>query len=162
MSNNKNIRWEALTLSLALPLVTGFAGSLVTTPNISSWYQTLTKPFFNPPNWLFGPVWTTLYLLMGLSAYLIFHKWQLKREAFCYYKLFVIQLFLNFFWSLFFFGLKQPGYALVVILVLLYYIICLIKSAWHLQVKPAAYLLYPYLAWVSFAALLNASIWYLN
>lgn len=158
----QKIRWEALIISISLALTAGFFGSLVTTPSIPTWYATLNKPFFNPPNWVFGPVWTLLYILMGLSAYFIFVQHKLSKRAFCYYKLYLAQIALNFFWSLSFFGLKNISFSIFVILVLLYFIVVLIKSAHDLKVKISAYLLYPYLAWVSFATILNISIYMLN
>lgn len=133
----------------------GIVGSLFTFQSVSGWYPTLTKPFFNPPSFVFGPVWITLYLLMGVSLYLIWGKKKTKL------KWFWVQLILNAFWSIAFFGLKSPILGLLVILLLEVSIILTIKSFSKAN-KTAAYLLYPYLFWVSFATILNLSIVALN
>jgi len=143
-----------LISSIAICQGAGILGSLVMVPAISGWYQTLVKPSFNPPNWLFGPVWTLLYFLMGISLYLI---WTRKGEL----KWFWAQLILNSLWSFLFFGLKSPGLALIEIVFLWLTILVTIKSFLKVY-RPAAYLLYPYLAWVSFASILNFSVWILN
>ncbi len=153
----KNI-W-LLGLSIGLCLGTGLLGSFFTFSAIPEWYQTLNKPFFSPPNWLFGPVWTVLYIFMGISLYLIWDsKGKGKSKAL---KIFWIQLFLNAIWSIIFFGMRNPGLALIDIVALWIAIILTIKSFYKIS-KPAAYLLIPYLLWVSFAAILNYSIWILN
>lgn len=136
----------------------GFLGSYFTISSIPVWYANLTKPFFSPPNWLFGPVWTILYALMGISIFLIYESKKNNREAL---KLFAIQLALNFIWTPMFFGIKDLSLAFVIIIAMWYYIFLSIKSFAKIN-KTASYLLYPYLAWVSFATLLNFSIWILN
>jgi len=156
------ILWEPLLFSVSIPLAVGFFGGLVTSSNIPTWYATLNKPFFNPPNWIFAPVWTALYIMMGLSMYFVYAKLKLKPKIHCWYKLYACQLTLNFIWSLVFFGLKLPGYALLVILVLWYCILQLINTSLRFKLKLSANLLYPYLAWVSFATLLNIAIVTLN
>jgi len=146
--------------SIVIVFFAGFIGSLATTPNIASWYSNLDKPFFTPPNWLFGPVWTLLYLLMAISLYLVLttRATHSKKHA---YTLFVAQLILNTLWSVVFFGLHQPWLAFVIILLLLFGIIFTMSS--FRTVRPmAAYLLVPYLLWVSFAACLNLAIAILN
>jgi translocator protein len=152
-------RLIALLISLALPFAAGLIGSLATGPAIDTWYATLTKPSFSPPNWIFGPVWTILYLLMGIALYRIISKvgnWQHGAV-----KLFLIHLALNAFWSIAFFGLNNPLLGLLVIVVLLVIIAIIIKQFYKLD-KLAAYLLIPYLAWVAFATMLNFAIWQLN
>jgi len=155
------IRWEILVLALSLPLIIGFAGSLVTTPNIPTWYASLNKPFFNPPNWLFAPVWTSLYLLMGLASYLVYHAHRFQARTRPFFRVYILQLLVNSLWSFTFFGLKSPVLALVVILYLWYLIFHSIRLAARLS-SFASHLLYPYLAWVSFATLLNLAIVALN
>lgn len=136
----------------------GILGSVFTINSIPTWYVTLNKPFFSPPNWLFGPVWTILYALIGISAFLIYESKKNNRKAL---KVFAIQMALNFIWTPMFFGLKDLSLAFVVIVAMWYYIFLTIKAFAKIN-KTASYLLYPYLAWVSFASLLNFSIWILN
>ncbi|WP_047247244.1 TspO/MBR family protein [Maribacter thermophilus] len=142
-------------------LIIGFLSSIVTQSSVNDWYLTLNKPNFNPPNWLFAPVWTMLYILMGISAGLVWakgfhHKWV---KTALYH--FGFQLLLNALWSIVFFGLKSPFWALLVILGLLTMLLLTIK--WFKVVsKLAALLLIPYLIWVCFATLLNYKIWELN
>ncbi len=141
----------------------GFIGAFFTTPAISSWFVTLNKPFFSPPNWVFGPVWTLLYLLMGISLYLIWKitdskKAKLKKEALL---VFFSQLILNILWSVVFFGAHSPILGLLVIIGLWLLIFRTIQLFSKLS-KLSAQLLYPYLVWVSFASILNLSIVLLN
>jgi tryptophan-rich sensory protein len=121
------------------------------------WYDALAKPSFNPPNWLFGPVWTVLYVLIAIVGWRI---WQRDRSAGAM-KLWWLQLVLNFLWSPVFFGLQQVGLALVIILALLAAIFAFMAVAWNLD-RLSVWLFAPYAAWVAFASLLNASIWTLN
>lgn len=139
----------------------GILGSAFTFSAIPNWYAYLNKPFFSPPNYLFGPVWTTLYALMGVSAYIIWQKASKNKKAKEAMNLFWIQLFLNFIWTPIFFGAKNLGLAFVVIVAMWIYIVKTIRAFSKLN-KTASYLLYPYLAWVSFASLLNFSVWILN
>ena len=148
-------KYLKLILSILFCLFVGFAGSLATTPSIPTWYATLNKPFFSPPNWLFGPVWTLLYIFMGISLYLIWSKPKKLKI------IFFTQLFLNFLWSLIFFGLHQPLLAFLEIIALWYFIFFYIRQA-LLVSRLAAYLFYPYLAWVSFASILNLAVALLN
>ena len=139
----------------------GSLSGLVTIGAIETWYTTLNKPWFNPPNWVFGPVWTVLYILMGTAAAMVWtngHDRLLRRRALWHY---AFQLALNLSWSLVFFGLRSPVGALVIITLLLFTIGLCIRSFRMIDVR-AAWLLYPYLAWVSFATVLNAAIVYLN
>lgn len=139
----------------------GIVGSFFTVSAIPTWYATLQKPWFAPPNWIFAPVWTILYILMGLSVYLIWiqglHKKRVKNAIFY----FLIQLTLNFIWSPIFFGLQSPLLALLVIIAMWSTIVLTISTFYPLS-KLAAYLLVPYVLWVSFASLLNAAIVVLN
>jgi len=137
----------------------GFIGSFATTPAIPGWYQSLNKPFFNPPNWLFAPVWTLLFILMGIAAWLVFTKGN-KQKAQAL-KLFFIQLLFNTLWSILFFGFKSPALAFGEIIIL-WILIYQTKKAFLKQDKLAGWLLLPYLAWVSFAFILNFSIVMLN
>lgn len=156
----KNIKPLQLTLSIMLCLSAGFIGSFFTMNSVDTWYGTLSKPFFNPPNWLFGPVWTVLYILMGIAAYIIYvsKKSQTRTRAL---QLFAIQLGLNTLWSIIFFGQQNISLALIEILLLLISIVGTLILFYKIN-KKSAYLLYPYIIWVSFATLLNASLLYLN
>lgn len=139
----------------------GFLSSVVTQSSVNDWYITLNKPSFNPPNWIFAPVWTALYLLMGISVGWVWakgfhHKWV---KTGLYH--FGFQLLLNGLWSIVFFGLREPFWALMVILTLIVVLALTIK--WFKVVsKLAALLLVPYFLWVCFAAFLNYKIWELN
>ena len=148
-------KYLKLLLSIAICESAGLIGSIFTFNSVGSWYLTLNKPFFNPPSWIFAPVWTTLYLLMGISLYLV---WGAKKISL---KWFWVQLALNALWSIIFFGLKNPTLALIEIILLWTSILLTIKSFWKVK-RGAAYLLFPYLLWVSFAAILNFSIVVLN
>ncbi len=136
----------------------GIAGSVFTARAIPTWYKKLTKPSFSPPNWLFGPVWTVLYLLMGIAGALL---WSVKGIHSPAMVLFIIQLALNALWTPLFFGAKKLGAAFAEIICMWLAILGTILSAWPLS-HTASYLLIPYLAWVSFASLLNFSLWKLN
>jgi len=156
----KNNYWY-LALSIILAQVAGLIGSLFTFSAIPTWYVTLNKPFFSPPNFVFGSVWTLLYTLMGISAYLIWRKVQFKKKARPFWQFYLAQLVLNSIWSILFFGLKSPGFALIEIIILWFLIYKTILSAKQID-SWARYLLYPYLAWVSFASVLNLAIVILN
>lgn len=139
----------------------GILGSIFTIPAITTWYQTLNKPIFSPPNFIFGPVWTILYALMGISIFLILEqKIKLKEKHNLIY-LFSLQLLLNFLWSVIFFYFNLPLLAFLDILFLWGSILLLIVKFWKFS-RLASILLIPYLLWVSFASLLNASIVILN
>jgi benzodiazapine receptor len=138
----------------------GLSGSIFAIPAIPTWYASLVKPTFNPPSFLFAPVWTTLYFLMGTSLYLLLQK-KLKKQENSLVILFAVQLSLNFLWSVIFFGMHLPLAALIEISLLWISIAVLIIDFWKFS-KPAAILLIPYIAWVSFAAFLNLSIVLLN
>lgn len=147
-------------VSILAPFAAGAIGSLATFPNIPTWYAALEKPIFSPPNWLFGPVWTLLYVFMGISLYLVWtHPTkQDKTKAFI---AFGAQLVLNALWSIVFFGLQSPIGGLAAIVGLLVAIVVTIYFFWRIS-KPASYLLVPYLLWVSFATVLNGAIIALN
>jgi len=145
---------------IVLPELVGLGAGAVTAKAISEWYSRLTKPTFTPPGFIFAPVWTVLYLLMGVSAYLIWQKRKqinIKPAALIY----ITQLTLNFAWSILFFGLKNPFFALVDIILLWLLIIFMFACFYRID-KKAGLLQLPYLLWVSFASMLNLSIWLLN
>jgi len=148
-----------LIVSLAIPQLAGAIGSLFTMDSISSWYTTLAKPEFTPPNYVFGPVWITLYFLMGISLYVVWTSDRLKSRTPLI--IFGVQMFLNSIWSIVFFGLESPPFGLLVIVTLWGTIALTILSFWKMS-KLAAYMLLPYIAWVSIATYLNYGIWVLN
>lgn len=150
-----------MIVSILIPQVIGGLGAFFTAPAIPSWYATLKKPFFQPPNWLFGPVWTILYLLMGVSFYLIWTKTEDQASFNQARNVFILQLALNFLWSALFFGLKSPGLALLEIIYLWLVILVNLVVFFRLS-RPAGLLFVPYLAWVSFASILNLSVFLLN
>jgi translocator protein len=139
----------------------GFLGIPFTISAIPTWYATLNKPFFAPPNWIFGPVWTLLYFLMGVAFYLIWKKDWKQRKVKTAGMFFLAQLGLNFLWTPVFFGLKMPLLGLIVIMAMWIFILITIKK-FYLLSKLASYLLVPYLLWVSFATMLNVAIVILN
>lgn len=157
-------RWSGLDVrlvaALAAPLAVGLLSGLATARGVSEWYPGLAKPPFNPPDWLFGPVWTVLYLMMGVAAWLVWRRADEARVG-APLALFTAQLLLNGLWSVLFFGLRSPGLAAAEI-ILLWIAIGLTIRAFRPVSVPAAVLLIPYWAWVSFAAVLNISIWMLN
>lgn len=149
-----------LLASLALPLGLGAIAGLFTAEAVPEWYETLNRPSFNPPNWLFGPVWTTLFLLMGISLFLIW-KQNAGKERNLAILVFMLQLLLNFGWSFIFFYFNIIGFALIEIILL--WISIVIMLVLFYKIKPiAAYINIPYLLWVTFAAILNASYYFLN
>ncbi|HVP78685.1 MAG TPA: TspO/MBR family protein [Thermodesulfobacteriota bacterium] len=149
-----------LVASILLCQMAGFFGSLFTTPAIPTWYATLKKPFYTPPNWIFSPVWISLFILMGIS---LFYVW--RRPDHPRFKkaliLFFVQLILNVLWSLAFFGLRLPLLGLLDIILLWIAVLLTIRHFSKIS-KLAGVLLIPYLSWVSFATLLNFSLWILN
>lgn len=154
---NKTLK---LILCLLIPMAIGSISGIATAAGIKSWYLTLNKPFFNPPNYLFGPVWTLLYLLMGISIYLILQtpKTDMRKKAII---IFCVQLGLNFIWSFLFFKFQRVGIAFIEILLIWASILTMILTFYNLN-KTAALLQIPYLLWVSFASILNGAIWWLN
>ncbi|MFC1787284.1 TspO/MBR family protein [Halobacteriota archaeon] len=155
----KNI--PKLVYSIVICQLAGIIGAFFTSPSISTWYAALEKPSFNPPNWLFSPVWITLFILMGISLYLIWSQGTKTKYFKIAITFFGIQLALNILWSIIFFGLKSPFFAFIEIVILWIAILATIFKFSKIS-KTAAYLLIPYLLWVSFAAVLNFSIWVIN
>ncbi len=139
----------------------GFLGTPFTISAIPTWYTTLNKPFFAPPNWIFGPVWLLLYFLMGVAFYLIWKQGWQKKKVKTAGLFFLAQLALNFVWSPIFFGLRATLLGLIVIVMMWVLIVMTMKKFRPLS-KLAFYLLVPYLLWVSFATMLNAAIVILN
>lgn len=150
-----------LAVSIGMSLSMGVIGAIFTSSSVNTWYANLNKPSFNPPNWLFGPAWTTLYVLMGVAFYLVWREGFQKKEVKVASALFVFQLILNAGWSFFFFGLRSPAYGLVEIVILWVAIIFTIFS-FSLVSRASALLMLPYILWVTFATLLNYSILALN
>ncbi|MEO5593109.1 MAG: TspO/MBR family protein [Chitinophagaceae bacterium] len=150
-----------LIISIVLTTGIGLLGGIFTAPEIQTWFLHLNKPLWNPPNWLFAPVWTSLYLLMGIAFYLIWKAKagiDTKRWAII---IFIAQFALNFMWSYIFFKEHQMGWAFVEIVVLWIAIFCTIIAFSRINTT-AAWLLVPYISWVSFAAILNYTIWQMN
>lgn len=145
--------------NIAIAEGTGFVAGLITSKSIDSWYSKLKKPVLNPPSWIFGPVWTTLYALMGISSYIIERKSKeaQKLPIFVY----SIQLALNFIWTVIFFGFRSPSFAFFELILLWCTILLTIILFWRLSFK-AGILLIPYILWVSFASVLNFVIWRKN
>jgi benzodiazapine receptor len=155
-------KFVKITIALVVCLAVGYSASLITRPSVETWYPTIEKPFFNPPNWIFMPVWTLLYIFMAVAAGLVWDTIKEQNEAVKKaLGFFIIQLTLNAIWSYLFFGLKNPMLALIEI-ALLWLMIYETYLKFTKINKTAGYLLIPYLAWVGFAAILNASIWWLN
>jgi tryptophan-rich sensory protein len=150
-----------LVIAVALCQLAGIIGSAFTFSAIPAWYAFLNKPAFSPPNWLFGPVWTMLYTLMGISLYLVWKTRFNKKFKNIALNIFYIQLILNSVWSILFFGLRNPVYAFIEIIMLWLTIAISIKTFYKIN-KTASYLLVPYLLWVSFASVLNFAIAILN
>jgi len=150
-----------LLVSVAICQAAGALGSVATGPSIATWYATLEKPWFTPPNWVFAPVWLTLFVLMGIAVFLVWHRGLSNRRIKVALALFAVQLILNVLWSVAFFGLKSPLAGLVVIVILwvaiLMTLLCFFKIS-----RSAGFLLLPYIVWVSIAAVLNTSILILN
>lgn len=151
-----------LLLSVAVPFLVGVFGTLFTTADtLNNWYAGLKKPPFNPPDWVFGPVWTTLYIMMGIAAFLVWRKGLENKLIRIALACFIVQLFLNAIWTPLFFGLHSPLLGLINIVLLLNAVIVTIYAFSKIS-RPAAILLVPYLLWVTFATILNLSIYFLN
>jgi benzodiazapine receptor len=150
-----------LLISVTIPLAVGGISGIASARGVRDWYSTLATPPFNPPSWVFAPVWTALYVAMGVAAFLVWQKGWSDETVRVALACFVVQLVLNGLWSVLFFGLQSPGWALVDIVLLWLSIALAVVLFW--RVLPAAgVIMLPYLAWVSFAAVLNGSIWVLN
>ena len=148
----------ALVIFLAVTFAAAGIGSLATTPNIATWYAGLAKPSWNPPNWIFGPVWTILYISMAVAAWLVWRQGGLWHWALA---LFAVQLALNAAWSWLFFGFHLPGAAFAEVVALLVAIAATTIAFWQHSLA-AGILMLPYLGWVAFATVLNFTIWRLN
>ncbi|MCC7004438.1 tryptophan-rich sensory protein [Candidatus Nomurabacteria bacterium] len=157
---NKNIIIK-LIISIFVPLLAGYIGSFFTTPSIPIWYNSLIKPSFTPPSFVFGPVWTILFILMGIAFFLVWKKDLKNSNSKKAIGIFFFQLVINILWSVMFFGLRSPLAGLIVIAVLWLSILLTIFSFYRIS-KLSAYLLVPYILWVSFASCLNYAIWTLN
>ncbi|MFH1589085.1 MAG: TspO/MBR family protein [archaeon] len=153
------INYFKLIAAIIITQLAGIIGSFFTVSSVSTWYVTLNKPFFNPPSWLFGPVWIILYLMMGVALYIVWNNRTKKSNTAL--TLFGIQLVLNSLWSILFFGLKNPLLAFIEIIIL-WVLILFTIIYFKKESKTAAYLLIPYILWVSFAAILNLAIFLLN
>lgn len=148
-------------LFIVIAELAGIIGAVFTTPAIPTWYAGLIKPELAPPNWIFGPVWTTLFALMGIAAFLVWQKGIQRRDVKIALGVFLTQLILNTLWSVIFFGFQSPGVALIEIVILWIAILVTILTFAKIS-KRAAWLLIPYILWVSFASYLNYAIWMLN
>jgi benzodiazapine receptor len=153
-------RWPALLLFIAVTLAVASIGALATNSSVATWYPTLNKPAWNPPGWVFGPVWSALYLMMATAAWRVSSHTEnpARRSALTW---FFVQLGLNALWSCLFFGLRNPGLAFAEILVLWTILIVVLVKFARIDLL-ATVLWLPYLAWVSFASVLNGAVWWLN
>lgn len=154
----KNL-YSKIAICIIVCVALGLLSGLSTVDAIKNWYQYINKPSWNPPNWLFAPVWTLLYILMGIAVALIWHSSnQNKKTAI---GIFIVQFVLNLAWSFIFFNMHKIGWAFAEIIIMLFFISLTILLFYKIN-KTAAWLMLPYLCWVSFATVLNGAIWYLN
>jgi tryptophan-rich sensory protein len=163
MNRDDRSTWRQVAALLGFVLICFAAaglGSLATASSVNDWYRTLERPTWSPPDWVFGPVWTTLYLMMAVAAWLVWRQkgWSAAVRPLSW---FGAQLALNVLWSVLFFGMQRPGWAFAEVLLLWLAIAGTIASFWP-RSRPASLLMTPYLAWTSFAAVLNFLIWRLN
>ena len=166
MKTNNTLRLRSgqafkLIIAVVVSELAGIIGSVFTTPSIPTWYATLVRPALSPPAWVFGPVWTTLFALMGIAAFLVWKKGLERRDVKVALGIFIGQLVLNTLWSIIFFGLHNPGAAFIEIIFLWLAILATIIAFAKIS-KPAAWLLLPYILWVGFAGYLNFWFWMLN
>lgn len=159
--SQEKIDYLKLAASIVICQLAGIIGSFFTAGSVGSWYPTLNKPVFNPPSWVFGPVWIILYLLMGVSLYIVWNKGIKSKQSKKAVAVFGIQLILNTLWSILFFGLQSPLFAFIEIIFLWAAILLSIIYFYRIS-KTASYMLIPYILWVSFAAVLNLSLFLLN
>lgn len=150
-----------LIIAIVVCELAGVIGSIFTTPSIANWYATLAKPEFAPPNWVFAPVWTALFALMGIAVFLVWEKGFEIKSVRIALSIFISQLILNILWSVIFFGLHSPQAAFFEIILLWFVILAAIVIFYKIS-KPAAWLLTPYILWVTLASYLNYMIWILN
>lgn len=155
------IETKKLLAAIVVCQTAGLIGSFFTASSIGSWYAALQKPSFNPPNWVFAPVWTTLYTLMGIAAYLVWQKGLKKRKVKAALAFFAVQLALNALWSIVFFGLRNPLLAFIEITLLLAAVV-MTTLKFRAISRTAAVLMIPYILWTAFAAILNLQIAILN
>lgn len=153
-------QWIGLILFIFVCLGAGWLGAIATTPEIEGWYKTIEKPSWRPPDYVFGPVWTTLYVMMGVAAWFVWKSGS-ANSAILPLAIFGIQLVLNVAWSWIFFGLHEIGWAFVEIVVL-WLAIAATTAVFFRRSQLAGWLMVPYLGWVSFASVLNFAIWRLN
>lgn len=159
--NTEKFNFLPLVICIAIPLLVGFVGSQFTMDSVNNWYTTINKPSFNPPSWIFAPVWTTLYILMGIASYRVWAR-RKNSDGFAWaVVIYIVQLLFNLMWSFIFFNLQQIGVALIEIVWLLLLIIANAFIFYRFD-KLAAWLFLPYFLWVSFAAYLTYSIFILN
>jgi translocator protein len=150
-----------LIISILIPLLVGSTAGFFTSSGVNGWYAAANKPWFNPPNWLFAPVWTTLYIMMGIALFLVWKTNADKTVKQTALILFAVQLTLNFFWSFIFFKTQQLGWAFAEIIAM--WVMILLTIFWFGKISSsAAWLLVPYISWVSFASVLNYALWKLN
>ena len=149
-----------LAVSIAICFLAGAIGGLATSSSVGGWYTEINKPEWNPPGWVFAPVWSTLYLMMGISVWLVWKNSGIQKSKIAL-GWFLFHLVLNVIWSLLFFGLHQPGWAFIEI-VFLWLAIVIAIVLFYRHSKLAAVLLVPYLLWVSFASFLNYTLWSMN
>lgn len=150
-----------LIVSILIPLVIGFIGSIATISEIPTWYSTLSKPSWSPPNWLFGPVWTTLYILMGIALFLVWREGLDRNDVRFALLIFALQLVLNLLWSIVFFS-YHALFGSFILIMLLWIAILANIFAFYIISRPAGLLLVPYILWVSIASYLNYSVYLLN
>jgi len=158
--NNSSL-YTKIAICVVICIVAGFTSGSLTADGIQNWYSTLNKPFFNPPNWIFAPVWTILYILIGIAVAMIWHKGFKQSGVKIAIGLFIAQFAVNLLWSPIFFNLQAPTIALIIIIILWFLILMTIMHFNKLD-KIAGRLLIPYFLWVSFASILNGAIVYLN
>ena len=161
MVNIKAAEIPKLAASVLICLIASFVGSAATMPSITTWYASLIKPAWTPPNWLFGPVWTTLYILMGIAAFLVWREGLGRKEVKIALGIFGVQLILNVLWSIVFFAFKSTLGAFIIIVVLWITILITIIAFYRIS-KPTGIILIPYIAWVSIASALNYAVYLLN
>ena len=160
-TSRKKFQFFPFLISLLITLLIGFVASMFTRPGIAGWYSTLNKPVFNPPSWVFAPVWTCIYVPIAIAAYLVWERRNNSTNYLTTRTVYILQLALNFSWSIVFFGLHEIAGGLLVIILL--WIMIVLNVRWFGKFsKTASWLLLPYFLWVSFAAILNYSIFSLN
>ena len=157
----RKFNFVAFIINLAIPLSIGAIGAYFTASSVDTWYRTISKPSFNPPNGIFGPVWTSLYIMIGISAYLVWQKRARIEQFPRTVAIYLIQLVLNLMWSFIFFYAHELGMALIEIIMLLIVIIINARVFYKID-KTAGLLFIPYILWVSFATVLTYSIFSLN